>query len=328
MKWKCTQVGRSSKIKFLKFKIMRRLALIFVLLLLTALSFVSCRMDRSDYMNDRQRKQIETAYDSLQQEYKALISRHESTPDSLTQDMRSLYIQMQQMHGQMEASYRQMMSSNMKNKSNHMMDDKNGMMGNRMQMMRRMRSNQTGEWYQQMMSMHDRMAAMHNQQGEQQMAEMNRRLSEEYSDMMGMVPGLDEPSETPFNEKGDYEMLNGENLFTQNCASCHGADGNGMGNTFPPLVNSEWITVEKSIPIRILMNGLTGSIDVNGHSFSGTMPSFRARLSAAEMAAILNYLRSKSAEELPEITQDEVIRIGQTYSDRTSPWTAEELRGN
>jgi mono/diheme cytochrome c family protein len=307
---------------------MKKLALPLVLLLLTALFFVSCRMDRSDYMNDRQRKQIETAYDSLQQEYKTLIARHESTPDSLTQDMRSLYIQLQQMHGRMEASYRQMMSGNMQDKSNRMMGNQNGMMGNRTQMMRQMRSNQTGEWYQQMMSMHDRMAAMHNQQGEQQMAEMNRRLSEEYGEMMRMVPGLDEPSEIPFNEEGDHTMLNGENLFTQNCASCHGADGNGLGNTFPPLVNSEWITAEKSIPIRILMNGLTGSIDVNGQLYSGTMPSFRARLSAAEITAILNYLRSISDEEIPEITQDEVIRIGQTYSDRTSAWTAGELRGN
>ena len=297
-----------------------------LLVFLTVLS-ASCQMERSDYMTGEQRRQIEIAYDSLQTAYKTMLAKYQASSDSVPANLHSLYTQMQQMHGRMETSYQQMMSGNMQVKSNRMMGSKNGMMGNRMHMMRQMRSHQSGEWYQQMMSMHDRVAAMHNQQGEHQMAEMNQRLSEEYGDMMHMVPGLDEPKETLFNEDGDYTMLNGENLFTQNCASCHGTDGNGLGNAFPPLVNSEWITEEKSISIRILMNGLTGSIDVTGQSYSGTMPSFRARLSAAEMAATLNYLRIISDEELPEITQDEVIRIGQTFSDRTRPWTAGELRG-
>ncbi|MCH2450040.1 MAG: cytochrome c [Gracilimonas sp.] len=306
---------------------MKNPALKFILLVFLTVLSVSCQMGRSDYMTGEQRRQIETAYDSLQTAYKTMLAKYQASLNSAPANLHSLYTQMQQMHGRMEASYQQMMSGNMQDKSNRMMGSKNGMMGNRLHMMRQMRSNQTGEWYQQMMSMHDRVAAMHNQQGEHQMAEMNRRLSEEYGDVMDLVPGLDEPKETLFNEDGDYTMLNGENLFTQNCASCYGTDGNGLANTFPPLVNSEWITEEKSIPNRILMNGLTGSIGVNSQSYSGTMPSFRARLSAAEMAAILNYPRTISDEELPEITQEEIIRIGQMFRDRTRPWTAGELRG-
>lgn len=56
------------------------------------------------------------------------------------------------------------------------------------------------------------------------------------------------------------------------------------------------------------------------------MPPFKARLSAAEIAAILNYLRSRSEGELPEITQNDVIRVVETYSKRTRLWSASELQ--
>ncbi len=80
------------------------------------------------------------------------------------------------------------------------------------------------------------------------------------------------------------------------------------------------------MPVRILLNGLTGEIEVGGQTYQGVMPSFKARLSAAEIAAILNYLRSQSDGDLPDITQEEVVRIGKQYRDRTRAWQASELR--
>ncbi|WP_440998557.1 c-type cytochrome [Fodinibius sp. SL11] len=219
----------------------------------------------------------------------------------------------------MDVSHRQMMAGNM---GRHMQGD--NMMAEGMGM--HMQGHMTGEWYSQMMGMHDQMARLHQRMGQQNMAQMNRRLSEEYGNMRKMIPGLDEPSEVPFNEEGDPALLNGENLYSQNCASCHGSNGEGVSGVFPPLVNSEWVSGDKSVPIRILLHGLQGEIDVQGQTYQGIMPSFKARLSAAEIASILNYLRAQNQEDLPEISQDEVIKVSKKYRKRTRPWTASELQ--
>lgn len=280
--------------------------------------FYSCRMGRSHYMSDNQRQKLETAYETLQEDYRALMDSSEMNASIMSGELKSMYAQMQQMHRQMDVNHRQMMAVNM---GRHMQG--NSMMGQGMSM--HMQGHMTGEWYFQMISMHEQMAALHEKRGQGEMAGMNRRLGREYRDMMDMVPDLDEPSEVPFNETGDPSVLNGKNLYTQNCASCHGGDAKGLAGVFPPLIDSEWLTENKETPIRILMNGLTGPIEVNGQTYNGSMPSFKARLSAAEMAAILNYIRSLSGDDLSEITQQDVIRVGKTYSERTRPWNTEDL---
>lgn len=293
------------------------------LLAVSSMLFVltSCQMSRSNYMSEQQRKQLETAYDSLQSNYKTLQAEYKSSSDTLPAELQSLYGQVQQMHRQMNTNHRQMMDGNM---GRHMQGNKMMSQG----MGRHMQGHMTGEWYSQMMGIHQQMARMHRNRGQQSMSRMNRRLSEGYANMRKMIPGLDEPSEVPFNEEGDPSLLNGENLYSQNCASCHGSNAQGIGNAFPPLVDSEWVTADKSVPIRILLHGLQGEIEVRGQTYQGIMPSFKARLSGAEIAAILSYLRKQSSKDIPNITQQNVINVANTYSSRTRPWTAEALNKN
>jgi mono/diheme cytochrome c family protein len=300
---------------------MEKTTLIFGLLLITTI-LASCHRGRSTYMTEQQREQLETTYDSLQNAYKTLVAEYETSPDSLPADLQSLYAQMQQMHGQMETNHRQMMSGDMG--GGHMQGD--GMMGGGMRMSMQRQGHMTGEWYQQMMGMHGQMAAMHREMGQQSMAEMHRQLSDRFGKMMKMIPGIDEPSGVSSNEEIDPSALNGKTLYAQNCASCHGSDAGGIAGVFPPLVNSKWVTGDKSVPLRILLHGLSGEIEVSGQTYRGSMPSFRARLSEAEMAAILNYLRGQSEDDLPEITQDDVSRVAKTYSKRNRPWNASELQ--
>jgi mono/diheme cytochrome c family protein len=179
-----------------------------------------------------------------------------------------------------------------------------------------------------MMGMHEQMARMHENMGQQSMARMNSRLSQEYGNMRQMIPGLDEPTEVPFNEEGDPALLDGKNLYSQNCASCHGSNAQGVSGAFPPLVNSEWVTGNTSVPIRILLYGLQGEIDVQGQTYQGIMPSFKARLSAAEMAAIINYLRERSDGDNPAISQQDVVSVGRSFRNRTAPWSASELESD
>ncbi len=299
---------------------MNRINIRFFLITIGVFLFLSsCQMGRSNYMSQEQRKELEGAYDSLQTTYISLLAEFNSSTDTLPSQLIDLYSQMQNMHSEMDISHRQMISGNLGRhmQGNNMMTEGMGM---------HMQGQMTGEWYSQMMGMHQQMAQMHQTIGQQSMAKMNNRLSEEYGNMRRMIPDLDQSIEVPFNTEGDPALLNGESLYSQNCASCHGGNAEGVSGIFPPLVNSKWVTGDKSIPIRIMLNGLQGEIGVQGQTYQGNMPSFKARLSAAEITSILNYLREQSQGGFSEITQDHVIRVSKNYSERTRPWTASELK--
>jgi len=284
-------------------------------------SLWSCSGGTSEYMSKGQHQRIKTAYDSLQSTYDRLVSQYETSADSMSPDLKNLYAQMQQMHNRMNMNHQQMMSMNM---DQYMQKHHNKMRS--IDMVIHMQDKKAEEWYQQMISMHDHIAALHKKQGPQKMAQLNHQLSTELGNITKMNPSYNKPTKVPFNEKGNPAYLNGKSLFTRNCASCHANDAKGIAGVFPPLVNSKWVTGNKTVPIRILLHGLTGQIDVNGQRYQGTMPSFKARLSAAEMTSILNYLRSLSDKKLPEIKQGDVIGVGKNYKNRVRPWNAKVLK--
>jgi mono/diheme cytochrome c family protein len=86
------------------------------------------------------------------------------------------------------------------------------------------------------------------------------------------------------------KSVNGEALFKTQCIGCHQANGQGLPSYFPPLAGNRDLFRSRIFPVYVLLNGLTGEIKVEGHTFNGQMPSF-AHLPDAEIAALINYVR-------------------------------------
>jgi ubiquinol-cytochrome c reductase cytochrome b subunit len=84
----------------------------------------------------------------------------------------------------------------------------------------------------------------------------------------------------------------GATVFSQNCSSCHGAQGQGTPGAFPPLANNPFVTGPASAVIAVVKNGKTGPITVNGQSYNGTMPTWKAQLSTQDIADVITYIRS------------------------------------
>jgi len=85
---------------------------------------------------------------------------------------------------------------------------------------------------------------------------------------------------------------NGATIFSQKCASCHGAQGQGTPGVFPPLAGNPVVTGNPAKVIAIVSDGLSGKIVVNGRLYSAQMPAWKSSLSSAQIRAVVTYIRS------------------------------------
>ena len=88
----------------------------------------------------------------------------------------------------------------------------------------------------------------------------------------------------------------GASLYRAKCAACHGNQGEGQPNVYPPLRGSEWLTATPSRLPEILTHGLTGPITVNGTPWNAIMlpPGLSTE---EEIQAVIEYLRAEFSEQ-------------------------------
>jgi ubiquinol-cytochrome c reductase cytochrome b subunit len=90
---------------------------------------------------------------------------------------------------------------------------------------------------------------------------------------------------------GSATSGNGSTVFSTNCATCHGATGQGVPGAFPPLANNPTVTGDPNKVIGIVLNGLHTTVTVNGQSYNGTMPPWKGTLSNKDIADVITYIR-------------------------------------
>lgn len=89
-------------------------------------------------------------------------------------------------------------------------------------------------------------------------------------------------------------MAKGEAIFEKTCAACHQRDGLGKEGVAPSLVGSEWVLEPGGQRlVRIVLNGLSGPVTVQGRVWNLAMPPWRANLDDDAIAVVLNYVRSR-----------------------------------
>lgn len=126
-------------------------------------------------------------------------------------------------------------------------------------------------------------------------------------------------------EETEAVAVDGAQVYTQRCQTCHQADGEGVAGVFPPLNQAtQWVTGPEGRPIRILLHGLGGELNVRGETYNGQMPAF-GQLNDEEIAAVLTHVRQSWDNDASEITADQVAAVRDAETDRTDPWRAEEL---
>jgi ubiquinol-cytochrome c reductase cytochrome b subunit len=106
---------------------------------------------------------------------------------------------------------------------------------------------------------------------------------------------------------GEATNANGAKVFSSNCASCHGAQGQGLPGSFPPLANNPVVTGDPNKVIGIVLGGLHGQISVAGMSYNGQMPAWKGQLSNKDIADAITYIRgSLGNNHASAVTQAQV----------------------
>jgi mono/diheme cytochrome c family protein len=85
-------------------------------------------------------------------------------------------------------------------------------------------------------------------------------------------------------------------------------DGEGDGNRFPPLAQSDWVNGDRNRLIEVILNGLEGPITIRGKAYNNSMPPHKF-LSDEEIAQVLTYVRRTFNNNNDSITAVQVMEV-------------------
>lgn len=118
----------------------------------------------------------------------------------------------------------------------------------------------------------------------------------------------------------EREHIAGAKTYARSCAGCHEMKGQGRPGRYPTLIGTKWLLEDKETPIRLVLLGVTGPMDVNGETYDGMMPNLGVTLSDRDIAQVLTFARTSFGNDAPAITEDDVAKVRASLNGRTQPW--------
>lgn len=105
----------------------------------------------------------------------------------------------------------------------------------------------------------------------------------------------------------------GASLYTQHCAGCHQAQAQGIPGVFPPLANNPR-TLDQQYVAKVILEGLSGPLEVNGQTYNGVMPGMPqvGQEGAKAIAAFLAQGPANTSVTAPQITATPTTNPAQT----------------
>lgn len=101
----------------------------------------------------------------------------------------------------------------------------------------------------------------------------------------------------------------GARVFSEKCAACHQANGQGLPNAFPPLVGDPVVTARNPTEhIQTVLDGASNRT-IHGVTYPAPMPGWASQLSDQEIAAVINHERTNWGNHAPTITAKDVAAL-------------------
>jgi mono/diheme cytochrome c family protein len=109
----------------------------------------------------------------------------------------------------------------------------------------------------------------------------------------------------------------GREVYANLCVACHQPDGMGREGLAPPIVDSPIATGPAGAVVRLVLHGKEGTV--------GLMPGLATVLTDDQISAVLTFIRRQWGHTASPISPATVKEIRAATSDRTRPWTEQEL---
>lgn len=90
----------------------------------------------------------------------------------------------------------------------------------------------------------------------------------------------------------------GQRLYAENCAGCHGEQGQGLARLIPALAGADYLAQHRAALPCLLRQGQHGPLQVNGILYNQVMPGNQA-LSPARLTNLLNYIENSWGNHAP-----------------------------
>ena len=100
----------------------------------------------------------------------------------------------------------------------------------------------------------------------------------------------------------------GQAAYETHCARCHGAEGEGFKDLYPPLAGVDYLQTHREQLPCIIRHGLEGRMVIQGKEYDLPMIGNPA-LSPLEIANIINYVNSNWGNDGAFMHVDEVERL-------------------
>ncbi len=97
--------------------------------------------------------------------------------------------------------------------------------------------------------------------------------------LFGLIAGC---TEDPAEDRG-------EKLYAGYCAGCHGLEGEGFLQLYPPIKNTRFLDSNLNRLPCIIRYGLKGEIRIENRIFNQVMPA-NQQLSSEDMGDLINYM--------------------------------------
>ena len=93
----------------------------------------------------------------------------------------------------------------------------------------------------------------------------------------------------------------GKQVFEDNCAQCHRANGEGLPGTFPALNGDPFVTGDPAPVLATVLNGRKGKF--------GQMPTWKDRLDDVQVAAVVTYIRQAWSNQASGVSPATAAKI-------------------
>jgi mono/diheme cytochrome c family protein len=114
-------------------------------------------------------------------------------------------------------------------------------------------------------------------------------------------------------------MKQGEAIWQDQCAACHRMDGSGVPRYFPPMKHD--LNAQQSDPTTLIHYVLAGArkVPTDGAPTPLSMPAFHWKLSDAQVAAVLTYLRNSWDNAAAPVKAEQVADIRKKLNLKAQP---------